>query len=656
VRTSILCLLVLGACLPLGAQETPVLNEVVVTATRIDSTVLDSPSAVTVITQQQIAASGAHDLAGVINSTPSAVINDYGPAGATQSVSLRGSSSSQVVVMLDGIRLNSSRDGGVDLSTIPLEGIDHIEIVRGGESALYGTSAIGGVINIITKKSKKAEVTFDITNGSYLPHAANEVTATFPSTVTAPVDANFNDLLDTQRLTFSINGKAGDTGLTTGGSFLRAANGFTWYDSSQLQAWRRRTNADTLAGNAYVGLTTPLLDGNLAMRGTLETSDTGAPGSLTFISVAGRQTDTNVTGSAGWKTDRFLSDALTLDLKGFYRYDTLTYNDPAFPPESIHRTQTASLDATQRFTASEQVSAIYGASGSFDYVDSTNFANPKNRLNLAGFVSVPYSPVESLTITPTVRYDYFSDFAGALGYSLSAVLRLWEESSVRASAGSSYRVPALNDLYWYDPSGFSLSNPNLKPETSYDGEIGWSLVKSSLSLDASLFTRLVLNNIIWFTDPVTFVSQPQNLTRTLFPGAELHAKWRITERISLEASYTLLYSFLLNDGTKDLSLSDDRRVPFAPLHSLSAQARYDGKYNGFGVEVRGVSQEYTDTANIGSNALPAYVVVNADYRFTASENMKLTLAVKNIFNMLYYTQAGYPMPPFSIETGVSVHI
>jgi outer membrane cobalamin receptor len=646
-------LLAFIACLHAWGQQTPELNEVVVTATRIDSDVLDSPSPIAVITQQDIAASGAHDLAGVINAQPGVVVNDYGPVGATQSVSLRGSTSSQVLVLLDGIRLNSGRDGSVDLSTIPLEGIDRIEIVRGGESALYGTSAIGGVINIITSEARKPEVTFSITNGSYLPHAANEVSASMSAT---PVGANFNDLADSQNISFSISGKAGNTGLTSGGSFIRAANGFTWYDSSQLQDWRRMTNADSLSGDGYLGLTAPLLDGNLALRGTLETSETGVPGSLTFVSTTARQTDTAATGSLRWKTDRFLTDALTLDLKAFYRHDTLTYNDPVYPPESIHRTQTASLDATQKLTLSELVSAIYGGDCSYDYADSTNFLGPKDRLNLAGFISVPVSPIEILTITPSARYDFFSDFAGSLSYSLSAILRLTEESALRASLGSSYRVPALNDLYWYDPSGYALANPNLKPETSYDGEIGWSLAGKAISFDASLFTRLVFNNIIWFTDPVTFISQPQNLTQTLFPGAEIHAKMNLTDRISLDASYTFLYSFLLNDGTTELSLAEDRRVPYAPVHSMAAHARYAGKYNAFGVELRYVSQEYTDSANTGSSAIPGYFVANADYQFTATENMKLTLAMKNIFDALYYTQLGYPMPPFSIEAGVQVHM
>jgi vitamin B12 transporter len=343
-------------------------------------------------------------------------------------------------------------------------------------------------------------------------------------------------------------------------------------------------------------------------------------------------------------------------VKAFYRYDALTYNDPAYPPESVHRTQTASLDATQKFQASDQVALVYGASGSFDYADSTNFSAPKNRLNLAGFLSVPWSPLESLTVTPSLRYDYFNDFAGSIGYSLGAVLRLSEESSLRASAGSSYRVPTLNDLYWYDPTGFTAANPNLKPETSYEGEVGWSLVHQDLSFGASVFTRLVVNNIVWLAPPPLYVYQPQNLTRTLFPGAELHAKAKLSETLSLDASYTFLPSFVLNDGSVDLSLADNRRVPFAPLHSLALQGRYDDKASSFGVQLRYVSQEFVDTANTVASALPAYFVADMDYRCTVTENFKFSLALKNIFNALYYTQSGYPMPPFSIETGVSVKL
>ena len=166
-------------------------------------------------------------------------------------MSIRGSTSSQVLVLLDGIHLNSSRDGSVDLSTIPLEIIDHIEIVRGGESSLYGSSAIGGVINIITKKAQKPSISLTVTNGSYIPHAASTVSSSFATTQVA---ANPRDFLDSQNVNVSIEGNFGNLGLNGGGSFTRAANEFTWDDTTGINDWRRRTNADTTAGSGFAGI------------------------------------------------------------------------------------------------------------------------------------------------------------------------------------------------------------------------------------------------------------------------------------------------------------------------------------------------------------------------------------------------------------------
>jgi outer membrane receptor protein involved in Fe transport len=91
------------------------------------------------------------------------------------------------------------------------------------------------------------------------------------------------------------------------------------------------------------------------------------------------------------------------------------------------------------------------------------------------------------------------------------------------------------------------------------------------------------------------------------------------------------------------------------MHSLAGKVGYAGKYSAFGIELRYVSQQYTDTANTQSDSIPPYLVMNAEYRLTASENIQFTLALKNILNALYYTQQGYPMPPFSVETGVRLH-
>ncbi len=654
------------ACVHVWAQDVPTLDEVVVTATRVDSTILDSPSSISVISARQIADSGATDVSQVINGQPGIEVNDYGPAGATKSVSIRGSTSSQVLVLLDGIRLNSNRDGLVDLSTIPMEIIDHIEIVRGGESSLYGSSAVGGVINIITKKAEKPSISLSLANESYIPHAASSVDevnnyplpTTYPQTAVA---ANPMDLLDGQNVNLSVQGKIGNVGLIGGGSFMRADNGFTWNDTTGINDWRRRTNADALSASGYAGMNMALMGGELSAKGIFETAATVAPGSLTVISQTARQDAASASGAVAWKTDRFFTDRLTLDLKGFYRYSQLDYNDPAYPPASLHQTNTASFDLTQKATIiTDWISAIYGGNISYDYVQSTNFAAPHDRLDGALFLSLPVTLFDMLTITLSGRYDYFSDFLPPRpSGSLSAVLQLSDASSLRASFETAYRVPALNDLYWYDPSGFTAANPNLKPETAYSAELGWAFIGKGVALDASLFARQVFDNIIWLYDPAvgpfgTYL--PENLTQTLTPGAEIHGKVAITDTISVEVSYTFLYSLLLNDGTAALTLADDRRVPYSPMHSMDAKARYAGKVVEAGVDLRYVSEQFTDTTNSASGAMPGYFLVNADFRFTAGNNIAFTLALKNLFNALYYTQLGYPMPPFSVVTGVALKL
>ncbi len=665
------CACLARVCVSGWSQTTPTLKEVVVTATRVDSSVLDSPSSVSLISAQQIADSGATDVAQVINSQPGVVVNNYGPTGALKTVSLRGSTSSQVLVLLDGIRLNSSVNGEVDLSSIPMEIIDHIEIVRGGESSLYGSSAIGGVINIITKKAEKTSISLSIANGSYIPHAANTVS---PSLATTAVAARPQDLLDSQDVSLSLEGKLGSAGLNGGGSFRRAANGFTWNDPTVINDWRRRTNADTTAGSGFAGIRAPFLGGELSAKGIFQTSDTGAPGTLLYPNDTARQTDSSASATLAWKADRFLADAFTMDLKGFYRYDELGYNDPNNLPASLHKTQTASLDATQKFSFSEQAAAVYGGSASYDSVDSTNYSRLHDRLNLAGFLSIPLSPLENLTITPTARYDYYSDFTASLSYSLSAVLLLDEESSLRASFGSGYRVPTLDELYWYGPyPAFppysQYGNLSLKPETSYNWEVGWSLQSKTVSVDAAVFTRLLLDGIsaIWPYNPALPGYSPVNISRSLLPGAEIHGKVAVTDSISLEATYTFIYSLVLQYAGVTYAASDDLRVPYVPLHDISASVKYAGRVISVSVDVQYVGEKFTDFANTRSFVLPGYFLANADFRWSASDNLAFTLAAKNILNALYYTVSGgntvgfpfdpgYPMPPFSLVTGVSLKL
>lgn len=129
------------------------LDEVVVTATKVEEAAEDIANDVTVITRKEIESGSYRNLSEVVRSVTGLKLFEYGSPGASSSVSLRGSTSEQTLVMIDGKRLNKPGDGQVDLNAIPvpLENIERIEILRGASSALYGADAMGGVINIITK-------------------------------------------------------------------------------------------------------------------------------------------------------------------------------------------------------------------------------------------------------------------------------------------------------------------------------------------------------------------------------------------------------------------------------------------------------------------------------------------------------------------------
>ena len=126
--------------------------------------------------------------------------------------------------------------------------------------------------------------------------------------------------------------------------------------------------------------------------------------------------------------------------------------------------------------------------------------------------------------------------------------------------------------------------------------------------------------------------------------------------LAVKASYTFLYSYLLNDGTRELTLADNLRVPYSPLHTASISLRYEGAPLSAGVEGQYVSDKYTDNANSAATMIHGYFVANADLKYAASDILTLTMSGKNILNTLYYTQSGYPMPPFFIEVGMQVHL
>jgi len=469
-------------------------KEIVVTATRTEEEVVTAPGHVTVLSEEEISRSGAKNLADLLTWQSGIKINDYGPEGTQNSISIRGSASSQVLILVNGIRLNDSLNGGFDLSDIPLSGVERVEIVRGGSSALYGSDALGGVINIITKKEATNQFKLKIENGSYIPRSAVEVT----ETAQTAVDANWLDLIDTQKLNLEYSTKLQNIDLVVSGGFTRAANEFVWNDKEYIDDYRRRINADLLGGNGYLALNLPLAEGSVGATGRVGYKDVGASGPIdpAFLSTDARQKTATAQGQVFFNTDRFFTDLLSLDFNAFYKYFGLDYSNPPFDP-STAKLHYVGVDVVQELIALDILSLTYGANAIYESVNSTTI-NKRQRVSGGGFLELTVYPIWDLAIMPTVRYDLYSDYAGSLNYKLNVIYKLNNSISLKLSGGKSYRIPTFNDLYWPDePAFFTRGNPDLIPETGYFGELGFSLLTDRLQLNTFVFTRYVIDAIIW---------------------------------------------------------------------------------------------------------------------------------------------------------------
>ena len=645
-----LFVLVVGPVAVLADPPSYSLGDVTVTATRIPQPVSTAPADVTVITAAEIRASGAQTVAGAIKNVADVSVTTYGTNSPDSTVSVRGSTSSQVLVMVDGVPMNDPLTGSVDLSTIPVDNVARIEIVRAGASALYGTAAIGGVINIITKRSTKPSLTASIENGSYLPGPYQGGSGATQSTL----GPDYSNLVDTQRASLSANGSIGSLGLRAAGSFVRAQNGYRYLDPNSQT--RELQNADLLGGNGSLGLSLPLLSGTLSADAYALYHASGVPGvpgtpsePFPYLTPKARETQSLYRGVLRYSTPHLGSDLLSLDLTAYATQSEVTYVDPGAATNDDHTDSVFGAQVQQNASLSDLLTLVYGSSFSYERAVDTEAGRP-HRIVAGAFVE-PVLSIGPLSLYPAVRYDYYSDYApGSLSFILGASYQLGPKVALKANLSRSYRAPDFNDLYYQ--STYFVGNPNLSPETAWTADLGVQVHAGPLSYTLSGFARYAQDQIVDLPEAGNpFVYRALNYGLALFPGVDQEAKLDLGDHLSLDVSYTFLFSFALFGG---LTLQDNVRMPMTPVHTVTGRLAYKrGPLSG-SLAGRYESLQYLDTTETSS--LPGFLVVDAIVRYAVDRRFSLYLAADNLFDAQYQVVAGYPMPPTFIKAGVDAHL
>ncbi|MGF6550063.1 TonB-dependent receptor domain-containing protein [Paraburkholderia youngii] len=572
-----------------------VLSPIVVTAQRGAQALRDAIPQTTQFDQQDIADTTATDLPGLLRLAPGAQISRTGGPGSTTSLFLRGASSTQSLLLIDGVRVDSVSLGSAQLAQIPLDQVDHVEVVNGNVSALYGSGAIGGVVQVFTKDGgdHPPRFNFSVGYGSYR----------------------------TQTQTAGVNGALDQDGHTTFNISLARtkSDGFSSLDPVKAPGANPNANGN-LNESISASLRHKFTDKWDAGVSYFQSNNNnsydnayGVPTDLNNLYSKVRQVSVFANGKlTDWWTTHFTlaegDDRSVSNTNGIYndRFDT------------DNRQYTWQND----FALAANQKLQFGYEHLDQTLDSDTFAAPERHVDsvFAGY-SARFGRNQ---IQANVRRDQYSDFGGANSYYLGYGFDITSHWKVTASYSDAFRAPSFDDLY-YPISG----NPSIQPERSHSVEAGLQYATDALGVMRLNAFQTRYTNLIDYVQTIPGIYLAENVGHAKVQGLE--GSWSgHVGKTDVRATLTLQNPVDLDSGT-DLVRRARRFGSFAANRSIGGW-RVGGEWI--------VSGPRPDsTGNLGG-----YGIVNLSARYNITKAWYVSAQIDNLFNKDYETAYSYNSP------------
>lgn len=585
------------------------LDKIVVTPSRIEESSGDVGRTVDVVTSSDIEKSGSQDLAAALTDLTSVDISNYGGPNAEKTIRMRGSTSAQVLVLMDGRPINNPRNGSVDLSSIPLDNISRVEVMHGAGSSLYGSSAMGGVVNIITKnppkKGQKAEIYSSFgTARTYI-----------------------------ERMLYGA--KVSKLGFLVSGGYESSA-GF-------------RENSELSAKDCNLKLGYELNEeNNINFNSGFYTSKVGVPGKTSSPDIDDKQNKLERFFDLNWK---FQPDEQTgLSARVYQNYDRLEFMENTAGPtwgdvanqKDIHATTVRGLD----LQLDKQLLDIYKIVCGFNYVknmnDSTSSGKHEYNVTSGYFENRLDLFNNKLNVNFSARLDDYSNFGPQINPSLNLLYKFNDAIKFHGLISRSYRVPTFNDLYWPNAGGM-VGNPNLNPEKGIVGEVGFDTrINKYLTSGLTYFRSDYKQLIKWSYDSSSKMTQPKNINSAVINGIEFENKIFISNNLDLNVNYT--YMIAKDEKTH-------KYLVYQPEQKIDTSLRYND-HNGLTVELKGQFTGIRYDNAVNSIKVKSFYVFGLSVSKKFKSGITCFGYIDNLLNRKYQVQNGYPMPGFSLTGGL----
>jgi vitamin B12 transporter len=587
------------------AQDTalPSLDEVVVTASRQPTRTNELLSDVTVIGHEEIEAAGpTAAVIDVLGRQPGVEIYRNGGLGTASNVMIRGTASKHVLLLVDGVRVNSATMGYVSWAHVPLQQIERIEILRGAASSLYGSDAIGGVIQVFTKKGR----------GPLRFHGETGFGSHGTSTVNAGFSGGQNG--------WSYSLQAGYQN-THGISATNRKNGY-YYNRDNDRFHETSASGGlsyTFAKDQELGVKFFYSDGRSHY-------DSGAPdyweeGSVSSVQLyslnrlAGFWTSTLRLGQSADEQNNF-SDGVST---GKYNTKQTQYqwqNDFSLPVGTA-------LLAIERLEEEIDTTDLYGEFGPSGQLHGVD------KRHIDSIIAGWKGNIDAHRLQFDLRRDKNSQYGGkttgfaAYGYQFTPAWR------ANVSYGTAFKAPTFNDLYFPMDAWGDVGNPDVRPETAKNKEIAVHYEAGLHHASITVFQNDIKDMIDWQYDPNTSLTQPQNIAKARVRGVTLAYDGTL---YGLDVRASADFQDPRNLETDKVATSHARR------HGSLSVGQRNGPFD-WNVEWQAHGKRYRNAAN--TLTLGGYGLVNlqAGYRF--APDWTVFARANNIFDKKYEFAYGY---------------
>ena len=600
-KAALLSAVSLSLVLPVWAQEDAqqdTLDKVIVEGSRLSQTETEIGSSVTIITADDIEELGFDFALDAVAAAPGVTVNSNGAFGGVASVRIRGAATDQTLVIIDGVAANDpSSPSGFNFASLDAENIERIEVLKGPQSTLWGSDAIGGVVSIITKRPEEgfggsafgeygsyntfrggASVEGTNDNGDFRLAAVG-----ISSDGISKADEDNGNTEDDPYESVTVSAKGG----LNFGADARLATSILWSDTeSEFDSFVFGAQGNVADGEALSE--SEELSANVSLSGSVFD---GSLENLLLIGYSDIERE-----SSGADTFPFQAEG---DRTLFRYQGTLNINEGNTLAFGVEREET-------------------GIDGDDTSIDSL-------------FGLYEFKPAIKLTLTGGLRVDDHETFGTETTGRVAAAFNSTDALTFRASWGQGFKAPTLDEL---SGGGFAAPNPDLQPETSqaFDAGIDWRSRDGRFAAGLTIYDQDI-EDLIQFAFSGYF-----NEANVEAQGVELTGFVQVVDWLSVDANY----------GFIDATDTNGNQLQRIPEHSGDVNLRIDpeGPFSG------SVLVRYNGEETDGAETVDSWTRVDVNGSYDLNDRVELFGRIENLFDEDYQQTLGYGTPDLSGYLGV----